>query len=41
MKHGNLRNDGNRKSLSHRKAKLKVEMHFAGAEMFVVVMKLL
>jgi|GEM_PF-6157817 hypothetical protein len=37
----NLWNDGNRKGTSLRKARLKVEMNFIGAETIVVVKKLL
>lgn len=41
MKHGNLECDDNRKCSSHRKTMQKVERHIIGAEIFVVVLKLL
>ena len=41
MKHGNLRNNENRKGSNHRKMRLKVEKYSAGAESSVVVLKFL
>lgn len=41
MKRGNLYHNVNRKSASHRKVRLKIEMCGIGAETLVVAMKLL
>jgi hypothetical protein len=41
VQRGNLYYNANRKSASHRKVRLKVEMCDTGAETSVVVMKLL